>query len=130
MAVTGLHAPGLSKLRRDLTRIDKRLGQEATRHIRSIAAKVKIDARVRAPRRTGRLSRSIRHSVRSKGASIYSNLEYAPVQHWGGTIRPRGVPIQIKPSLYLTTAAEQNMRNVENELAGILDHIADSFGFH
>lgn len=121
---------GLSKLRRDLRAIDKGLGKSLTDHIREIARKVRDDARSRAPKKTKRLSRSIKHSVRARGASVYSNSPYANVHEWGGTIRPRGVPIRIKGRRFIYSAVQDNTKNVEEELGRSLDVIADRNGFH
>lgn len=131
MAVSNLriNAPGLAKLRRDLGRIDRGLRTAADRHIRQAANRVRDTARSKAPRRTGRLSKSIRTSVRARGASIYSNLEYAPVHEWGGTISPRGTPITIEASHYMAEAVEENTDMIEEELGRLLDGIADRHGF-
>lgn len=124
-----LNASGLSDLRRDLGKIDKDLGKSATTHLRGVAAKVRVDARVRTPVRSGRLQRSVRYSVRAKGASIYSNEVYAPVIEYGGTIAPSGTPFTIKPRRFLNEAADANTRFIEEELGQLLDVIAGQNGF-
>lgn len=124
-----VNVPGLAKFQRDLGRIDRGMRTASTRHLRQIANRVRDSARGRAPRRSGRLARSIRSSARASGASIYSNLEYAPVHHWGGTIRPRGTPIRIEATHFLSEAAEQHTEFVEEELANLLDAIVARNGF-
>jgi HK97 gp10 family phage protein len=120
---------GLAKLRRDLKAIDKDLGKSLTDHLREIAKEVRDDARSRAPVKTGALRGSIKHSVRARGASVYSNLDYAPVHEWGGTIRPRGAPIEIRGRHFIAEAVDANSKRVEDELARSLDAIADRHGF-
>jgi HK97 gp10 family phage protein len=125
-----IKANGLAKLRRDLKAIDKDLAKSFTDHLREIAKDVRDDARPRAPRKTGALQRSIKHSVRARGASVYSNLPYAGVQEWGGTIRPRGTPIEIRGRHFIYSAVDENTKHVEEELTRTLDVIADRHGFH
>ena len=122
-------APGLTKLRRDLRSIDKELGKEADRHIRQTAAKVRADARANAPEVSGKLKRSIRYSLTRGGASIYSNEIYAPVIEYGGEISPRGTPISITGQRYMDKALDDNTEFLDEELARLLDVIADRFGF-
>jgi HK97 gp10 family phage protein len=134
MARTGrddivVRAPGLSKLRRDLKKIDRDLGREATRHVRRVANQVRDEARSRAPKKTGRLSKSIRTSVRSKGASIYSPEEYAGVHEFGGTISPKGTPIEIEGQRFIYGAIDEKADDVAEQLGDLLDHIADTNGF-
>jgi HK97 gp10 family phage protein len=134
MARTGrddivVRAPGLSKLRRDLKKIDRDLGREATRHVRRVGNQVRDEARSRAPKKTGRLSKSIRTSVRSKGASIYSPEEYAGVHEFGGTISPKGTPIEIEGQRFIYGAIDEKADDVAEQLGDLLDHIADTNGF-
>ena len=125
-----IEVPGLRKLRRDLKAIDKDLAQSLTDHLREIARGVRDEARSRAPVKTGALQRSIKHSVRARGASIYSNLPYAPVQEFGGTIRPRGTPIAIRGRHFIYSAIADKAANVERDLERSLDVIADRHGFN
>jgi len=121
---------GLAKLRRDLKAIDKDLGKSLTDHLREIAKEVRDEARSRAPRKTGALASSIKHSVRARGASVYSNSPYANVQEWGGTIRPRGTPIEIRGRHFIYSAVDDHTDRVKAELERSLDVIADRNGFH
>jgi len=124
-----VRAPGLSKLRRDLGKIDKDLRLAANRHIREVANEVRDEARSRAPKKTGRLQKSIKASVRAAGASIYSDLVYAPVHEWGGTIRPRGTPIEIEGKHFMRSAVDDKTERIEEHLGDLLDGIADRHGF-
>jgi phage gpG-like protein len=121
--------PGLGKLRRDLKAIDKDLAKSLTDHLREIARGVRDEARSRAPVQTGALQRSIKHSVRARGASVYSNLPYAGVQEFGGTISPRGTPIAIRGRHFIYSAIADESDHVERELERSLDVIADRHGF-
>jgi HK97 gp10 family phage protein len=124
-----LKVEGLAKLRRDLRAIDKDLGKALTDHLRDLARDVRDDARSRAPVKTGALQRSIKHSVRARGASVYSNSPYAGVQEWGGTIRPRGTPIEIRGRHFISSAVADNADHVVKEVERSLDAIADRHGF-
>ena len=121
---------GLGKLRRDLKAIDKDLAKSLTDHLREIAKEVRDDARSRAPRKTGALSRSIKHSVRARGATVFSNLDYAPVHEWGGTITPRGTPIEIRGQHFIYSAIYDQADRIKSELERSLDVIADRNGFN
>lgn len=129
-----IRADGLAKLRRDLRAIDKDLGKALTDHLRDIARGVRDDARRnlhdRSKNPQNRIEKTIKHSVRARGASIYSDHPGAPVQEWGGTIRPRGVPIEIRGKRFMRDAVEENTKHVEDELGRSLDVIADAHGFH
>src|SRR4051812_28631651 len=85
---------GLAELRRDLKRLDPLVDRELRDSIREAAGKVAVTAGALAPFRTGELAHSIRPYVSGARASVGSTLPYAGVVHWGGTIRPRGVPIK------------------------------------
>jgi len=129
----GLEAKGLSKLRRDLRAIDKDLGKALTDHLRGIAREVRDDARAKLHERSAnpqnRIEKTIKHSVTAKGASIYSDHPGSPVQEFGGTISPRGTPIEIKGKSYMRDAVTDHTRHVEEEVARTLDVIADTHGF-
>jgi phage gpG-like protein len=122
--------PGLSKLRRDLKAIDKDLGKALTSHLRGVAREVRDDARSRAPVDEGDLKKTIKHSVTSKGASVYSDSDYAEVHEWGGVIRPRGVPIEIVGRRYTYDAVGDRTGRIRSEVDRILDVVADHNGFH
>jgi hypothetical protein len=122
--------PGLAKLRRDLKAIDKGLAKGLTDHLRDVAKEVRDDARERAPVDEGDLKKSIKHSVTGKGASVYSNSDYAEVHEWGGVIRPRGVPIEIVGRRYIYDAVGDHTDRIRSEMDRILDVVADSNGFH
>jgi HK97 gp10 family phage protein len=121
---------GLAKFGRDLRAIDKDLGKAFTDHLRDLAKEVRDDARSRAPVKTGALQRSIKHSVRARGASVFSNSPYANVQEWGGTIRPRGTPIEIRGRHFIYSAVDDHADHVAKEVERSLDAIADRHGFN
>lgn len=125
-----LRVEGLAKLRRDLRAIDKDLGKSLTDHLRDLAKEVRDEARSRAPVKTGALQRSIKHSVRARGASIYSNTPYAGVQEWGGTIRPKGTPIEIQGRHFIYSAIYDHADHIKGQVEGLLDGIADRHGFN
>lgn len=90
---------GLRELRKSL----KALSGDAAWHkqLRGAGLKaaeiVAVDARSRAPQRTGKLKRSIKARATQTGASVAmggARVPYAPWVDYGGTIRPRGHPIR------------------------------------
>ncbi|HTU15635.1 MAG TPA: HK97 gp10 family phage protein [Solirubrobacterales bacterium] len=127
---------GLAQFRRDLGKIDKDLSKEINRYLRQIATSARDTARSNAPLgATGKLRRSIKHSVKSKEMSLYSDLEYAPAHEWGTSgkpdskVQPRGVPIRIKRSQMLGRAVFTRADDIENHLLGLVDHLAQVNGF-
>ena len=132
-----VNAQGLVDLRRAMRRISPTLDREISRVIRQSVNLVRDEARAKAPVGTaewdhhpGQLKRSIRSSVRRKYASIYSDLDYAPVQEFGGTISPRGNEIHIHGRDFLYSTAIRNEPRIENALANVVDTAARQAGFH
>lgn len=128
-----IEVPGLAKLRRDLRAIDKGLGKALTDHLRDVAKVVRDDARAKLRERSknpqNRIEKTVKHSVRAKGASIFSDHPGSAVQNWGGTIEPRGMPIEIKGKRYMDGAVYEHTEHVEAEMGRTLDAIADRNGF-
>lgn len=135
---------GLREFRRQLKKISPEL-DKATREILKDAGELAAaEARRRAPRgstdrhrshrdrryRPGRLAGSIKVSSTQARLSIYSNLPYAAVHEYGGTIRPRGVPIRIKESRMIRGAVEARTDDVIREVEKVTDRLADQAGFH
>lgn len=128
---------GLTPLLRSLNKVNKGAGKEIKQGLREIAKKVRADAKPLAPKGTKplpanrkvRLAGSIRYSATTKGASVGSALPQAPVLEYGGTIRPRGVPIKIKPHKFLTRAVQKDTAHIEEELGRLFDDLARSSGF-
>lgn len=86
-------------------------------------------AQALAPRRTGQLAASIRPFATARGAGVRSRLPYAGLVHYGGTIRPRGVPITFRASLFADRAAEESMDRYVDELGDAVDALAARHGF-
>ncbi len=124
-----IEAPGLAKLRRDLKRIDADAAKELTSELREMAKDVRDDARGLAPFDEGDLKKSIKHSVRARGASVFSDSDYAEVHEWGGTIRPRGTPIEIRGRRYIYTAVGNHLDSIYVEVERSIERIADRNGF-
>jgi len=121
---------GLNQTLRALNRVNKDAGKEVKRGLREIAKKVRADARPLAPVKTGKLAASYRYSATNKGAAVGSSLPYAGVVEFGGTIRPRGVPIKFKPSRPLGRAVQKDTAHIEEELGRLFDDLARRNGFH
>lgn len=120
---------GLSKLQRSLGKIDKDLRRDSIRHLREVAKRVRGTGQGFAPVRTGALKGSFRYQAGNRGASVSSALPYAAVHEYGGTIAPRGVPIEIKRSRMLGRAVGEHAGDIEEQLGDLLDAIARRNGF-
>jgi phage gpG-like protein len=121
---------GLREFRRDLRRLDSGIDRELRGSIREAAGKVAVTAAGLAPRRTGALARSIRPYVSGARASVGSRLPYAGVVHFGGMIRPRGVPISFKPTEFISRAVESHANALVDDLGDAIEHAARRAGWH
>jgi hypothetical protein len=132
MTRPAIDTAGISDLLRDLRKIDKRLGASLVSELRLVGNKARDRVRTstQTPYRTGRTRRSVKTSVRRGGISLYSNLPQAPVWHWGGTIKPRGVPITFPRTEFVAKEVRDASKDTEAELAGVLEATAERYGFH
>lgn len=121
---------GLRDFRRDLKRLDGEADKELRQNIRDGAEKVLTRARAAAPHRSGALSRSLKISVTARKASIYSNLPYAPVVHWGGEIKPKGVAIRFPRTEFASRAAEEGADQLVQDIAAGVERAARRTGWH
>lgn len=130
----GVTIKNLGSFRRGLRKLDRDLDVGLGRYIREMARDVRDDARANTPvgrpdrraagqRKPGGLGKSIRHSVTQKRATLYSNEPDAPVHEFGGTIRPRGVPIQIQEVAMLRGAVAGRTDEVESHMTQMFDRL-------
>lgn len=77
----------------------------------------------------GRKRRSIKVSVRSGAVSLYSNEPDAGVWNWGGTIKPRGVPIKIPETNFLTGTVLAFGDKLDAKLGSAFERVAHRNGF-
>jgi hypothetical protein len=120
---------GFSAFRRGLRSLDVNLDRQLRDYIKEMSEEVASVARQRAPRKSGKLSKSIKSSVTQTRASVYSNLPYAAVQEWGGTIRPKGVPIKIEGRQMIYSAVKDKSADVEDHMGRLFDSISSTSGF-
>jgi phage gpG-like protein len=118
MADVTVDAKGVREFRRALRKLDRDSDRQLQRDLRQGGRPILEEARARAPRLTGELARSLRLSVTQRGISVFSSLPQAPVIHWGGTIRPRGVAITFPRTEFITRA-------VEDHADALIDDIGD-----
>lgn len=130
MADVGVQTEGLAELRRDLKRLDPLIDRELRDSIREAADKVAVTAGALAPRQSGALAHSIRPFVSGAKASVGSTLPYAGVVEWGGTIRPRGVPITFKPAGMVGRAVEDHADQVVGDIWDGIERAAHRAGWH
>jgi hypothetical protein len=126
-----VHILGLREFRRDLRRLGD--GGVANREM-STALKVGLGpvlarARGNAPRRTGALAESLRPFATGLRTGIRSRLPYAGVQHWGGTISPRGAPIEIRRTEFITRAIGAREEFIVDDLGNAVETAAKKTGW-
>lgn len=127
---TAVRIDGLAKLRRDLRDLDKDALKELRLVLKSAADEVAREASATAPRRTGNLARSYQPFTRGNVAGVRSKLPYAGVVEWGGTIRPRGVPIEFQRRQPIGRALERRQDQIIEKVADGIDDIARRNGWH
>jgi phage gpG-like protein len=121
MADPTVRVEGLRELNRDLKRLEPETAKLLRTDIRAIAERVATEAREDAVRRTGAYAGSIRVYVTQRGASIGSRLPQAGVLHFGGTIRPRGVPIVFPARPVISQAVDRNADRLVNEIGDAIE---------
>jgi phage gpG-like protein len=125
-----VHVEGFREFQRDLKRLEPETAKLFRADIRAAAGRVAGEARANAVHRTGRYAASLRPYVTAKGASVGSRLPQAGVLHFGGTIRPRGVPITFPARPVISEAVDRNTDRIVNELGDAVEQAARRTGWH
>lgn len=126
---------GLARFRRDLSKIDKSLSKEINKYLREIGRSVRDSARAITPVDSGDLRKSIKHSVRAKEMSIFSDSPYANAQEWGTSgketskVKPQGVPIKIRRRQMIGHAVFTRRHDIEEHIMDLVPHLARINGF-
>jgi phage gpG-like protein len=115
---------------RELGRIDPYFERELKDAIREGTGKVAVTAGALAPRESGALQHSIRAYVSGVRASVGSTLPYAGWLEFGGTIRPRGVPITIRGAGMVQRAVDDHADEIVEDIADGFDRAAYKAGWH
>lgn len=129
---------GLSEFRRDIKKIAPKVDQEIGRRLRTIAKRVRDDARNRTPvGGSGILRKSIKHSVTRTQMSLVASAPYATAHEWGTKeplsdrtkIQPRGVPIRIPRSQMLGRAVFSAKPRIQGDVIRVFEDVARANGF-
>lgn len=124
MARAPITVEGLRPALRDLRKIDRDLQREALRGLKAATVREALPAVVAAaPKRTGRLARSLRVQATTRGVSIRSRVPYANPIHWGW---PRH---HIKPNPFIQRGAEARAERILDALAEEMDGFFARNGF-
>lgn len=119
-------------LQRRMGAIERDLMKELAKELRRVTNEVRdvVRGSTADPFATGKSRKSVRSSVRKKyEASLYSNLPQVPVQEWGGVIKPRGVPIEFKPTNFVRGTVVALADDIDQKLGDAFDRIAARKGF-
>lgn len=125
----GVRVEGLREFRRDLKRVNPAVSRELAAGLKTAAKRVADEAKTRAPRKTGAYADSFRVYAAKGGFSVGSRLPQAGVLHWGGTIRPRGVPITFKPRPVVMDAAEHQADRIVKDVGDAIETAARKAGW-
>jgi phage gpG-like protein len=126
---TPVQVEGMAKFRRSVKAIDRGALAEVQAVTRYAAEIVASKARTNAPVKTGKLRDSIVGTTSGASGIVRSPLPYAAVHEYGGTIRPRGVPIVIARSAYVDRAADDSQERVMQALATGFDKLCRLHGW-
>lgn len=125
---------GLVPLQKALKRAEGSADKELRKSIREAVKPVLSAARANAPvgprpkrSNTPQLKGSIRLSVTTRGASVYSNAAHAYVQDRGGIVGRGAIIPRARASAYMTRAVAENRPETKRRLENVLDRIADDF---
>ena len=121
---------GVREFRRALKRVSPELDKTLRVEIRGIGASVAAEAQSRAVRQTGTYARSIRVYTSGVKVSVGSRLPQAGVLHWGGTIRPRGVPIVFPRRPVVYEAVERQNDKIVDRVGDAVERAARNAGWN
>lgn len=121
---------GLKEFRRDLKRVEPEAAKALQKELRAAVGKVAIEAAATAPRKSGTLARSFRPFTRGNTAGVYSDVPYAPVLEYGGTIEPKGTPIKIRRYETVTKAVIRQQEAIVDHIGDAMDDAARRAGWH
>jgi hypothetical protein len=130
MAGPPVHVDGLRELQRDLKRLEPETAKLLRADIKAVVGRVAAEARMAAVQRTGAYAASIRPYVTARGASVGSRLPQAGVLHFGGTIRPRGVPIVFPARPVVSEAVDRNTDRIVDGVGDAVETAALRTGWH
>lgn len=117
---------------RQLREIAKETEKELSQELRRIGNEARdvVRGSTEDPYETGGLRRSVKTSVRRKSeVSVYSNLPQAPVHEFGGTIKPRGRPITIERTNFVSGTVLALGDEIDSEIGEAFDKVARRNGF-
>lgn len=125
---------GLLELRRGLKAAKPELVAELRKAEAEAATVIAVDAAARAPRgtrplpanRRRRLHEVIRPLVRGTKVYVGATAATAPhgnVNHWGGTIKPKGTPIRFLPRRFLLQAFDAKRADFVVLLKDAIDRV-------
>lgn len=122
---------GLADLRRDLRKLEHlEERREVTRALKGGAKVTATAARPFVRSRSGKLAGSYRAGAAGNTAFVRSRLPYAAIQEFGGTIRPKGAPITIRPQKAVTRALASKEDTIVQKVSDALDQVFRAAGWH
>jgi len=127
---------GLADLRRAVRAVDPAGLKAIQATLKGASETVARDARVLAPKKTGRLASSIRAGTSGNRAVVRDRLPYANVIHWGGSTgkghRPGAAwsgSVLVRPSLFISRAVDRNENRIAVMLANEFDRVIRTRGW-
>lgn len=122
----------VARLNASLRAIQRDIEKELTSELRRIGNEARdvVRGSNKPPYRTGRTRKGIKTSVRRKTeVALVSNLPQAPVWEFGGTIKPRGVPIEIPTTNFVRGPVLELSEDIDERIADAFDEVVHRHGF-
>ncbi len=136
-ATIRIQTPSLRDLQRDLESVELGLGRAVRDELVDAAEPVRLRTAENTPVGPGpqsakdnlpHIGETIQVSPRVDGAAIVSRHPGAGVLEYGGTIAPKGTPIQIAPHEMARKAGEQKAGEVQRRVLAAIDRLLRRFG--
>lgn len=120
----------LAAFRRSIKRADREVAKELTGWLRDVGRYVAQDAASVAPRDSGTLAAGYKPIVSGSRVLIRNRVPYAGWIEFGGTISPRGAPIQLEGRHPVGKAIERNEERIVHDVDDAIGRAAKRIGWH
>lgn len=126
---SAVRVDGLRDLQRDLKVMQPDVRREVTRALKEGAVVVARAAGPLTARKSGKMAGEWRAGATQMKAYVRNRHPGAGVQEYGGTIKPKGTPMVIKPHPAATLALERNQEKIVDHIGDAIERVASTHGW-
>jgi hypothetical protein len=120
---------GLKDVRRTMRATTPMANRVINQELRKAVVPIAAEARVLAPKRSGKMAASTRPYATGSKVGVRSFHPGAGVVHWGGTISPRGFPITFSRTEFITRAVRGREAAIAKDISDSLQAAARRVGW-